>query len=880
MADAPTGTINFLFTDIEGSTRLWDRFPAEMGAALARHDAIVRAACARHGGHVFKTVGDAFCVAFETPRAALDTAIEVQRALQSEDWGEIGAISSRMGIHTGAAEHRDNDYFGGTLNRVARIEAAAHGGQILLSQVARELLEDEASDTAEFKSLGNHHLRNLDRPEHLFQACVPGLPDTFPPPRSMEVLPNNLPVQTTSFVGREREIEAIRRQLGSTRLLTLMGTGGTGKTRLALEVGAQLIHDYRDGVWLAELAPISDPARVAEAIASAVGAREEPDRSLRETLVHFLREKQLLLLLDNCEHLLSAAASLCAELLRACPRLKIVAASRHALGIAGETSFPVPPLGIYDVRLQALTGPDLAEQLSQYEAVKLFIARATAVRPDFVVTNANAPALAEICSRLDGIPLAIELAAARVRVLDPEQIAARLDDRFRLLRSGERGGHLPHQQTLQALIDWSHDLLSEPERVLFRRLGVFVGGRTLEAIEAVCAGGGLDEFEILDLVQQLVDKSLVAVEREAGAVSRYAMIESVWQYARVKLEDSGEMSVLRDRHLDFFLRLAATAAPQLEGPRQKEWLDRCQAERLNFRTALDWVVQSKRTEDGFRLFADLYRAMEIRASLEEARVVADRLLALPDEGAAPASKARFLVAAGRLAWAADRYEEARRFHEEAQAIYGQLGDERGLGLCEMLLGFLDRGDGGTESAESRFLRGLEIASRFPDAVLLKAGCLSGLGGIALDRGDLATARKLKEESLALYGQLGDGWVSGLILWGIVQVSIAQGDCLRAKSALAEWARLTRELGNRWMLVYLLESRASLAVAEGQPESAALAFGAAEAAREHFGTQFSSTEQASREAALAKLKRLLPEEDLRREWERGRHLPPWELVGTG
>ncbi len=453
MPDAPQGTVTFLFTDIVGSTRLWEKFPDRMGAALARHDGIVRSAAEARGGHVFKTVGDAFCVAFDTPMDALAAAIEAQRGLAAENWGATGPLTVRMGLHTGAAEFRNGDYFGGTLNRASRIESAAHGGQILLSQITYELLEDEKPEGIVFKSLGSHRLRNLDRPEHLYQASATGLEENFPTPRSMEVLPNNLPVQTTSFVGREKEIEESLRRLEKTRLLTLMGTGGTGKTRLALEIGARVINEFRDGVWLVELAPITDPDRVVETVASAVGAREEPGQPLRETLVKFLRAKNVLLILDNCEHLLNAASSLAAEFLRACPQLKIIAASRHSLGIAGETTFPVPPLGIFDVRTHKLTGPDIAAQLSQYEAVKLFIDRATAVRPDFLVTNANAPALAEICSRLDGIPLAIELAAARARVLDVQQIAERLGDRFRLLRSNDRGGHLPHQQTLQTLID-------------------------------------------------------------------------------------------------------------------------------------------------------------------------------------------------------------------------------------------------------------------------------------------------------------------------------------------------------------------------------------------------------------------------------------------
>jgi Predicted ATPase len=877
MPDAPQGTVSFLFTDIVGSTRLWEKFPNDMGSALARHDGIIRSAAEARGGYVFKTVGDAFCVAFGTPRDALEAALEAQRGLAMENWGPLGPFKVRMGIHTGTAEFRDGDYYGGTLNRTSRIEAAAHGGQVLLSQITYELIEDEKLDGVVFKSLGSHRLRNLDRPEHLYQASAGGLEDRFPPPRSMEVLPNNLPVQTTSFVGREREIEEALRRLEKTRLLTLMGTGGTGKTRLALEIGARVINEYRDGVWLVELAPIRDPDLVVGAVASAVGVREESGRSLRESLVHFLRSKNLLLILDNCEHLLDAAANLAAELLRHCPQLRIIAATRHSLGIAGEMTFPVPPLRVFDVRQHKLSGPDIAAQLSQYDAVKLFIERAVAVRPDFVVTNANAPALAEICSRLDGIPLAIELAAARARVLDVQQIAERLDDRFRLLRSHERGGHLPHQQTLEALIDWSYDLLSEQERILFRRLGVFVGGRTIEALETVCAGDGIEDWEVLDLVEQLVDKSLVTVEREAGRAPRYTVLESVWQYCRDKLTASGEEDRLRDRHLEYFLEFAEKAEPHLEGPGQKEWLERCAAERFNFRAALDWAGETRRPEPGYRIFAAIYRATEIRGSREEAREVIADLETLPEEDVPPKYRAKFLVAAGRIAWAADRYDECRRYHQRAQALFTELDDKNGIALCEMLTGFLDRGDGRLDEAESHFRRGLEIVQTINGSEYVRAGCLTGLGSIALDRGETGKARRLKEESLAIYEKIGDRWIIGLILWGLSDVYIAGEDYRRAKSSLTEWAQITRDLGNRWMLPYILEGEARLAAATGRAERAARLLGAAEVSREHFGTQFSPAEAARHEAALTRLRELLPEDRLQQAWEEGRRTPPWEVI---
>jgi predicted ATPase/class 3 adenylate cyclase len=875
MREAPTGTVSFLFTDIIGSTRLWEKFPAQMGTVLARHDALIRSAVEAHAGLVFKTVGDSVCAAFQSPRDSLEAAIDAQRALAAEDWKEIGTLTVRMAIHAGPAEFRDGDYFGGTLNRVSRIEGAAHGGQILLSRIAVELLEDEPLDGITFKSLGNHRLRNLDRPEHLYQVVVPGLRESFPPPRSMEALPNNLPVQTTSFVGREKQLEEVKRLLESERLLTLMGTGGTGKTRLALEAGAQVIHEFRDGVWLVELALIAEPERVVEAVAAAVGAREEPDRPLRSTLVNYLRGKSILVLLDNCEHLVSAASSLASELLRFCPRLKILATSRHSLGIGGEAIFRVPPLQILDVRIDDFRGDDLVTRLSQYEAVKLFVARAVAVRPDFSITKANAPAIAEICSRLDGIPLAIELAAARVKLLNPDQIAARLDDRFRLLR-GERRDGLPHQQTLEALIDWSHDLLSEKERIAFRRMGVFAGGRTLEALEKVCSGDGVEEFEMLDLLEQLVDKSLIAVESDGSDTPRYTMIETVWHYSREKLEASREGPAVRDRHLAYFLAFAEEAAPHVEGPDQRLWLDRCESELFNFRFAAEWTIKSLQAEAGLRLIAALYRVLEVRGNLAESWDIATRVLALPDADVASRYKAAGRIAIGRIAWAADRYDDARNFHAEAQQIYDAIGDEAGSALADMLTGFLDRGDGDLHAAERRFQRALNVG-RKAGVSYLEAGSLSGLGSIAMDRGDLTLARELKEQSLTIYERLGDRWIIGLILWGLTTVAIAQKDYPRARGALAEWTRITRELGNRWILPYILDCYANLALAVNQAKRAARFFGATEALRENFGTQLLAAEKARDDASLATLKQMLPEAELREAWEAGRLASPWDLI---
>ncbi len=415
MPVAPEGTVSFLFTDIVGSTKLWEKFPSTMGAALARHDEILRTTCESHDGYVFKTVGDAFCVAFPTMSDALLAAIESQRKLRDENWGDIGNIKVRMGIHAGTAEFRDRDYFGGVLNRVSASKAPRMAARFLPHRSPSTSCRTSRSAASHSRPSVSTVSATSSAPSFFIRSSPTDSKPISRHQKSLEVMPNNLPVQTTSFIGREKEIDEVKRLLKTTRLLTLMGMGGTGKTRLALEVGSQIIGKYQDGVWLVELALVTDPDRIFETIANVVGVREEAERPIRESVRNFFKGKTLLLVIDNCEHVLSAIAAGIAELLKNSPHVKVLATSRHSLGIAGETIFPVPPLSMFDIRLEDFSGPNLAERLNQFEAVKLFVARAVAVQPSFVVTNANAPAVAAICSRLDGIPLAIELAAARVR---------------------------------------------------------------------------------------------------------------------------------------------------------------------------------------------------------------------------------------------------------------------------------------------------------------------------------------------------------------------------------------------------------------------------------------------------------------------------------
>lgn len=868
MPSVPTGTITFLFTDIEGSSRLWERYPVDMGSALSRHDAIVRTAIESQGGVIFKAAGDAFYAVFETVFDAVAAACAAQRALFEHEWTRTGPLRVRMAVHTGVAEFRENDYFGPTLNRAARLLAAGHGGQTLLSFASGELARDQLPEGAKLRDLGERRLKDLNRPERIFQLIVEGLPTEFPPLRSMEVVPNNLPVQLTSFIGREREMTEVKRLLGTTHLLTLTGTGGTGKTRLSLQVAADIVEMFPDGVWLVELATLTEPDALSETVAAVLGVREEPEVPLSATLVNYLRAKSLLLILDNCEHLVAAAARLADTLLRACPNLRILASSREAFGIAGETAWPVPSLSLPDLWRNRLTGAELIEALSQYEAVRLFIDRAAAVQPSFAITNENAPAVAQICWRLDGIPLAIELAAARVKVLSLDQIAQRLDDSFRLLTGGSRTA-LPRQQTLRALIDWSYDLLTEPEKKLLRRLSVFVRGRTLEAVETVCAGDGVDAADVLDLLAQLVDKSLVTREEEAGGETRYYILESVWQYGRMKLEEADELAAFRDRHLDYFLKFAETGEKKLYRAEQISWLEKLEAERLNLRFALEWSIESPAgAEAGLRLAGALSRFWEVRSHLNQARERYTAVLSRPEAAARTAFRAKALAGAGRLAWCQDDNTAARAYFQESLEIYRELGETRESGLVSGYLGFVERSEGRLAEAHARFEECHNVAQSINDTHLL-AIAQSGQGSVAMDEGDLQRARELKEESLRLYRGIGDIYVVSLIAWSLSRVATARGDYQTAHTLLEECVDHARQLGNKWSAPYFLEGFADVAMGDGNAEHAVKLYGAAEVLRESIGLSFPPADRAFYDGAVQAMRAALPEEVFKNAWNEGR-----------
>jgi len=667
MADLPTSTVTFLLSDIQGSTQLARDHASGWESAQARHHAIMQQAIESNHGHVFQIIGDAFCAAFPNAPDAVRAGLAAQRALYEENWGEAH-IHVRMGVHTGEAEVRDGIYHGYlTLSLAQRLMSVASGGQVLVSAVSEGLLRDRLPPSTSLRDLGVVTLKDFPRPERVYQLLAPDLPAEFPPLKSLSGVPNNLPVQLTSFIGREHETSEVKRLLETTRLLTLTGSGGTGKTRLSLAVAGELLDQHPDGVWFVEMAPLADPALVPASVATTLGLREEASRPILESLTSYLRDKTLLLILDNCEHLIEACARLADALLRAAPQLTILASSREALGIAGETAYHVPSLDIPNPQ----SSIPLIE-LKRYAAARLFVERAAAAKAGFTLNDANAQAVVQICSRLDGIPLAIELAAARTKVFTPEQIAARLDDRFRLLTGGSRTA-LPRQQTLRALIDWSYGLLSESERMLLRRLSVFAGGWTLEAAETVCAGNGIEPDDVLNLLTHLVEKSLV-ISEEAIGEARYRMLETVRQYTREKLFESGEGEAMRSVHLTYFIRWAEAMIPRLRGgPEQLRWFERWEREFDNVRAALDYALASRDSDQALQLVSSSYHFWFPRGHWSEGRRLAERVLSTSDRTTPTLVLARVLWQTGFLAGLAGDNAKAKTLSEESLAISTQLG---------------------------------------------------------------------------------------------------------------------------------------------------------------------------------------------------------------
>jgi predicted ATPase/class 3 adenylate cyclase len=819
MTDLPSGTLTLLFTDLEGSTRLLEQLGNAYGAVLADQRAILRTAFANWNGREMDTQGDAFFVVFTRAGDALQAAVEAQRALGEHSWPPDAFVRVRMGLHTGEPWLGSTGYTGMDIHSAARICAAGHGGQVLLSRTTRDLVEGSLPAGVTLRDLGEHRLKDLRRPRQLYQLVIGGLPADFPPLKSLNPDRHNLPIQLTSFIGREHDIAAVMRLLATTRLLTLTGPGGTGKTRLALQVATEMLTHFPDGVWLVELAPVSNPVLVPQTLATTLRLSEESGRPLLTTLTNHLRAKHSLLVLDNCEHLIEACAQLCETLLRACPNLNILATSREPLGIAGETTFLVPSLSLPDMR----HAPSV-EGLTQYESVRLFVDRAAAAMPDFIVTRQNALSVAQVCLRLDGMPLAIELAAARVKMLTVEQIATRLQDRFRLLLGGNRTA-LPRHQTLSALIDWSYDLLSEPERALLRRLSVFAGGWTLEAAEAVCVGERNDGYNILDLLTQLVNKSLVVAEREQGREARYHLLETIRQYAKEKLLEVREEANVRNGHLQFFLKWAEETEPKLHGAQQIVWLDRLEAEHDNLRAAWEWSRADRASEEqGLRLADALLWFWYIRNAISEGRSWLEDALSRGRASERTTARAKALYAAGALGYKQADYPRARGELEESITLFREAGPEgrRGLAYALIMLGELAEYQGDMGQPPSLFQEGAALFRDQGD----KWGLALSLHGLGVTRNpthlgalslrwsglttqatdDLAPARSLYEESLALFRELEDKWAQTMPLGSLGNVAFCQGDRVMGRALFEESLAIQREfrdkLGVAWSLFFL------------------------------------------------------------------------------
>jgi predicted ATPase/class 3 adenylate cyclase len=849
----PTGIVTFLFTDIEGSTALWEEHPDQMRLALARHDAIMRAAIEDNHGCVFKTVGDAFCAAFAAAPNAVAAALTAQSALIAEQWIAPIVIKVRMALHTGSVEQRDNDYFGPALNRVARLTSVGHGGQVLVSAATQILVADHLPASSGLKDLGVHRLKDLGRAEAVYQLLHPVLPADLPALKSLgsRDLPNNLPSQLTSFIGREKEVAEVRRLLGSARLVTVTAVGGTGKTRLAVQAAAEIVDEYADGVWFIELATITEPDLVAQTIARLLNVNEASGEPILQALVSSLKSKQLVLVLDNCEHLVAECARVANALLRACSGVRILASSRQALNVTGEVVYSLPALSLPDPKAR-----QTPTAVAQYDAVRLFVDRAAAVRSDFAVTEQNAATIAQLCYRLDGIPLALELAAARVRVLSVEEINSRLSNRFKLLTGGNRNV-LPRQQTLRALIDWSYDLLDEQEQLLLARVSIFAAGWTLTAAERVCAGEGIDELDLLDLLTNLADKSLVVSDAETGEV-RFRLLETLREYGREKLEALGEEETVADRHAEYYAAAAATIVQGKAAAAGAEygWFS---VEADNLRAALDRLWQARQFETASALAVNLREFWMRQGWLREAYAHLGRAVQWADALTDEVLRARVLKDAGWFAFllgdlrtaktlTASSVEASARAgatHIQADALNGlalvaqSLGDAvrardlfadaialvradgRDAVLADYLvnLGFLESTQGQHDAAQACFSEARSIYEAHSNERGM-AAWLCNQSDLALRRSNWRDAQSFAEQSLERFRKIDNRLGIAYALANLAEAAARQDDHALTDASGREAVAICGDTNHQDLLPVLLMTRAKSQLAQGQAASAA------------------------------------------------------------
>jgi predicted ATPase/class 3 adenylate cyclase len=756
----PTGTVTFLFTDIEGSTRLLQQLGDRWEGLLADERRLLREAWATHDGIEFGTEGDAHFVVFRSAVAAVRAALLAQRSVIAHAWPDGAAVRIRMGIHTGEGVVAADDYVGLDLHRAARISNAGHGCQVLLSDTARALVSATLPDDLSLRDLGEYRLKDLSRPEHLYQLVAPDLPADFPALRTLDASPNNLPTQLTSFIGRTEQLNETRELLDRARVLTLVGPGGTGKTRLALALAAAVLDRFPDGVYWVPLASITDPALVGPSIGQALALHESSPRPVIDRLVEALGNRRVLLVLDNFEQILDAAP-IVGEILRGTGETRIVVTSRAPLRISGEQEYPVPPLPVPDAAARGSS-----ELVSQFEAVRLFIERAMAVRPDFHLGPGDAAAVAEISARLDGLPLAIELAAARIKLLTPQQMLPRLEQRLDLLAGGARD--LPdRQRTLRGAIDWSYDLLDEAHRRLFGRFSVFVGGATLEAAEAVCGPAPELGLDVLEGIGDLVDHSLIRQVGE-GEEIRFAMLETIREYGLAALVASGDRDEIRRRHAAHQVDLVGGLAPDLLGADQARLLDRLEREHDNIRAALTWADETGDASTALPLATGMWRFWQIRGHLHEGRDRLRRALALPGGGIDRRVRAVALEALGGIEYWLAEFDAASRTYEDAKAIYESIGDQRGV-------------------AEQHYNLSLTQAWR---------------------RDSIPIAREHAEKSLELFRALGDRPGIMRATWGLADVELWEGDLEPARLHSEEAVAMAEELGDRFMFAWAVFMRAA------------------------------------------------------------------------
>ncbi|HTS21165.1 MAG TPA: tetratricopeptide repeat protein [Casimicrobiaceae bacterium] len=791
-----------LFTDIEGSTRLWEQEGERMSRALAAHDAASRKAVDEHGGVIVKMTGDGMYAAFADAAAALQATAMLQRSLDELASGNHVPLRVRAGLHAGVVERRDQDLFGSPVNRAARIMKAAHGGQVLVSQAVVDQVRDRLPASITLRDLGAVRLRDLATSEHVYQLLHPELRADFPALRSLEATPNNLPQQVTSFIGREREVADAKRLLESTRLLTLLGMGGLGKTRLALQVAADVLEKHPDGVWFVDLAPIRDESLVTNAAAQALGIREEPGKPLLQTLCTHLKDHKLLLILDNCEHLVGASARLADALLMGTRDVRILATSREALHIRGEQTYPVLPLAVPDRKSDAGT-------LLRSEAVQLFVERARLQKPSFAITEQDAPAVAELCARLEGIPLALELAAARLRSLSVGDINARLHDRFKLLTSGSRVA-LERQQTLRALVSWSYDLLQENEKIVLERLSVFSGGFDLEAAEAVCGADPITPEDVLDLVTSLVEKSLVTVEQEIDG-SRYGLLETIKEFAREhlasrfglagtikefaseRLKERNDLAATAARHCQYFFEFAKTTNRKLLGAEQAEWIGRTEADLDNLRAAIALALAGGvDSAMVVKLEVALMRFRSLRGYCTEGRRNIRAALSLPAVSESGFFRAHALYVGGVLATDQGDYAEATQMLTECLAIR----------------------------------RGLDNANE-------TAATLTTLATLHLQQDDIGKAREYEEEAISIFRNLEYRLGEAIGLQNLGEISLRQGDDDGARKHFEQCLAISRSIEHRE-----LESECDRSLGELELRSGQL-----QAARAHFASSLAICETA-------------------------------------